>query len=67
VSSKLISKGFDMARDSRVPLLLSGVFPNAKPGYLHLGFEPLEGYDDLMIWFPETIARGKVRDGRLVY
>ncbi|PMD33553.1 hypothetical protein L207DRAFT_605250 [Hyaloscypha variabilis F] len=67
VSSKLISKGFDMARDSRVPLLLSGVFPNAKPAYLHLGFEPLEGYDDLMIWFPQTIARGKVQDGRLVY
>jgi GNAT superfamily N-acetyltransferase len=67
VSSKLIYKGFDMSRDARVPLLLSGVFPNAKPAYLHLGFETLEGYDGLMMWWPEMIARGKVKGGRLVY
>ncbi len=67
VSSKLIYEGFNMSRDARVPLLLSGVFPNAKPAYLHLGFETLEGYDGLMIWWPDMIARGKVEGGRLVY
>ncbi len=67
VGSKLVYEGFKMSRDAGVPLLLSGVFPNAAPAYLHLGFERLEGCDDLMIWWPQGIARRKVEGDRLVY
>ncbi len=64
---KLIHEGFNMSREACVPLLLSGVFPNAAPAYLHLRFQRLEGYGDLMIWWPEGIAKGTVKGGRLVY
>jgi GNAT superfamily N-acetyltransferase len=66
VGGKLIEKGFAMAQDAGVPLLLSGVFPNALPAYLHLGFEPLEGYGDLMVWWPQGVPKARLEGGKLV-